>query len=170
MSVVVRPLESADLPAVLAMNNAAVPAVPPATREAMSELVTTASLAVVAESAPGRPEGFLLAMDPGVDYDSENYRWFAARGGSFVYVDRIVVADGARGGGIGRALYDAVFARAVEFGRAEVACEVNVRPPNPESLAFHARLGFAKLAEQETKGGAYRVALLAAPLSRQRAF
>jgi predicted GNAT superfamily acetyltransferase len=162
--VVVRPLESYDLPAVLAMNNAAVPAVPPATKEEISELVTTAALAVVAEDEPGHPIGFLLAMDPGVDYDSENYRWFASRSESFLYVDRIVVADGNRGGGIGRALYEAAFERAREFGRAEVACEVNVRPANPESLAFHARLGFEQLGEQETKGGAYRVALLAAPV------
>jgi predicted GNAT superfamily acetyltransferase len=163
--VVVRPLESYDLPAVLAMNNGAVPAVPPASREELSALVTTAVLAVVAEREPGVPVGFLLAMDPGVDYDSENYRWFARRGDSFVYVDRLVVAEGERGGGIGRALYDAVFARAREFGRAEVTCEVNVRPANPESLAFHARLGFEPLGEQETKGGAYRVALLAAPVA-----
>jgi predicted GNAT superfamily acetyltransferase len=163
--VVVRPLESYDLPAVLALNNAAVPAVPPATKEEISELVTTAVLALVAEQEPGKPIGFLLAMDPGVDYGSENYRWFAQRSDSFVYVDRIVVADGERGGGIGRALYDAVFARAREFGRAEVTCEVNVRPANPDSLAFHARLGFEKLEEQETKGGAYRVALLAAPVA-----
>lgn len=164
MPVVVRPLESADLPAVLAMNNAAAPAVPTMGAEEFSELVAIASLAVVAEASPGAPAGFLLAVDPGVDYGSENYRWFAARGDSFVYVDRIVVADGARGGGIGRALYAAAFDRAREFGRAEVTCEVNVRPENPESLAFHARLGFEKLGEQETKGGAYRVALLAAPV------
>lgn len=160
--VVVRPLESFDLGAVLALNNAAVPAVPPATREEIAELVTTASLAVVAETEPGRPAGFLLAMDPGVDYASENYRWFAARSDSFVYVDRIVVGEAHRSAGIGRALYDVVFSRAREFGRREVACEVNVRPANPESLAFHGRLGFTKLEEQETKGGAYRVALLAA--------
>jgi predicted GNAT superfamily acetyltransferase len=161
--VVVRPLESYDLPAVVEMNNAAVPAVPPASREDIAQLVIVAGLAVVAEVEPGHPVGFLLAMDPGVGYESENYRWFSERSDSFVYVDRIVVADGRRGGGIGRALYDAVFARAAEYGREEVTCEVNVRPANPDSLAFHARLGFEKLGEQETKGGAYRVALLAAP-------
>jgi len=162
---VVRPLESYDLPAVLALNNAAVPAVPPATREELAQLVVVAGLAVVAEVEPGHPVGFLLAMDPGVGYESENYRWFSARGDSFVYVDRIVVGEGQRGTGIGRALYAAAFVRADEYGRAEVTCEVNVRPANPESLAFHERLGFTKLGEQETKGGAYRVALLAAPAS-----
>lgn len=164
MPVVVRPLESYDLPAVLALNNAAVPAVPPATRQELAELVILAGLAVVAETSPGRPAGFLLAMDPGEDYDSENYRWFSRRGDSFVYVDRIVVAEDERGTGIGRALYDAAFARAAEHERAEVTCEVNLRPENPESLAFHARLGFERVGEQETKGGAVRVALLAAPV------
>ena len=166
MPLVVRPLESSDLPAVLALNNAAVPAVPPATKEELAQLVVVAGLAVVAEVDPGRPVGFLLAMDPGVGYESENYRWFSARSDSFVYVDRIVVAVGERGTGIGRALHAAAFDRAAEHGRAEVTCEVNVRPANPESLAFHERLGFTKLGEQETKGGAYRVALLAAPVRR----
>jgi predicted GNAT superfamily acetyltransferase len=45
-----------------------------------------------------------------------------------------------------------------------VTCEVNLDPPNPESLAFHARLGFARVGEQETKGGSVTVALLAAEL------
>ena len=162
MPVVVRPLEDFDLPEVLELNNAAVPAVPPANRGSLSELVAVASLALVAETTPGSPIGFLLAMDPGIDYDSENYRWFTARGGDFVYIDRVVVGAAARGSGIGRRLYEAVFARATEHGRTEVDCEVNLRPANPESMAFHERLGFARVGEQETKGGAYRVALLSA--------
>ena len=158
----IRPLENADLPALVELNNGAQPAVPPVDRAALAELAALASVAVVAEEVPGRPLGFLVAMDPGVAYESENYRWFSSRGDSFVYVDRIVVDAGRRGAGIGRVLYDAAFGRAREYGRAEVTCEVNVRPPNPESLAFHARLGFERLEEQETKGGAYRVALMAA--------
>ena len=164
MPIVVRPLENADLPAAVALNNGAVPAVPPTDRGELSQLVVTASLALVAEQVPGTPAGFLIAMDPGTDYASENYRWFSDRGDSFLYIDRVVVAPDARGAGIGRALYEAVFERAREHGFAEVDCEVNVRPENPQSLAFHAAMGFERLGEQETKGGAYRVALLAAPV------
>ncbi len=162
MPVIVRPLEDVDLDAVVALNNAAVPAVPETGRRAMAELVVTAALAVVAEEVPGRPIGFLLAMDPGTDYDSENYRWFDGRGQDFVYVDRIVVGEGVRGSGTGRLLYDAAFDRARAEGRGHVDCEVNVRPENPGSLRFHDRLGFVRVGEQETKGGSVRVALLEA--------
>lgn len=164
MPVVVRPIEDADLDAAVRMNNDAVPAVPPVDRAALAELVTLASLAVVAETVPGSPTGFLLAMQPGVDYDSENYRWFAARGDDFLYVDRIVVDASARGAGVGRELYAAAFDRAVQDGRTVLDCEVNLRPANPGSLRFHDGLGFRRVGEQETKGGSVRVALLSAPV------
>jgi predicted GNAT superfamily acetyltransferase len=163
--VTLRTLVPADLPAARALNNGAVPAVPPMTEEEMAALVAASSLSLVAidVAAPEDPLGFLVAMDPDADYDGENFRFFLDRGRDFVYVDRIVVAEAARGSGVGRLLYQAVFARATRDGRGEVDCEVNLRPANPESLAFHARLGFVQVGEQETKGGAYRVALLAAP-------
>ena len=46
-----------------------------------------------------------------------------------------------------------------------MTCEVNIEPPNPASLAFHARMGFDRVGEQSTKGGEVVVALLAAPVS-----
>lgn len=164
MSVVLRELDPADLPAVTAMNNDAVPAVPMMDEDEMAVLTALASLAIVAvdESAPDRPLGFVIAMDPGIDYASENYRWFSKRGDGFLYVDRIVIDAETRGAGVGRRLYGAVFAKAEADGRSEVACEVNLRPPNPKSLGFHGALGFRRVGEQETKGGAYRVALLTA--------
>lgn len=51
--------------------------------------------------------------------------------------------------------------RAAALGLGEVTCEVNLVPPNPESLAFHHRLGFRQVGEQSTYGGSVRVALLA---------
>ncbi len=169
MPVVLRELEPADLPAVTAMNNDAVPAVPMMDEDEMALLTALASLCLVAvdEADPSRPLGFVVAMDPGTDYASENFRWFAARGDGFLYVDRIVIDAETRGAGVGRLLYAAVFAKAEADGRAEVACEVNVRPPNPRSLGFHAALGFTPVGEQETKGGRYRVALLTARVAAE---
>lgn len=159
-----RPIQRTDLARIVELNDAASPAVPVTAPADMDRLVGLSSLALVAVGEDDVVHGFVVAVDPGSTYDSENYRYFERRGTSHVYVDRIVVDSAARGSGLGRLLYDAVFERARRTGRSEVTCEVNLEPPNPESLAFHARLGFAQVAEQSTKGGTIRVALLAAPV------
>lgn len=122
--------------------------------------------AILADAEPesATPIAFLIGMFPGASYESENYRYFEAGGSDSLYVDRIVVAESVRGSGIGRLLYEAVFMLAREQSRSEITCEVNLDPPNPESLAFHARFGFTRVGEQSTKGGAVTVALLAAPV------
>jgi predicted GNAT superfamily acetyltransferase len=60
-------------------------------------------------------------------------------------VDRIVVASTARGRGCARRLYHDLFEQAVRTGHERIVCEVNARPPNPESDAFHAALGFIEV-------------------------
>src|SRR5260370_13536851 len=60
----------------------------------------------------------------------------------FVYVDRVVVASSAGGRGYARRLYLDLLEDAVRAGHERVVCEINRRPPNPESDAFHAALGF----------------------------
>jgi len=159
----VRPLTPTDVPALVAINDDAHPAVPITSAQEFEALVAHADLALVAER-DGEQVGFLLALRPGRDYESENYRFFSARSNDFLYVDRIVLAPAARGAGLGRELYGRVFDAARAAGASEVTCEVNVEPPNPESLAFHAALGFTEVARQSTKGGAVVVALLAAPV------
>lgn len=161
-----RPVTPADLDRLVELNRAAVPAVNDIDVEEMRWLVEHAELpvAVVDAAHPDAVLGFVLALRPGLDYASENYRWFSERGADFVYVDRIVVADGHRGAGLGAALYGAVFERARALGASEVECEVNVEPPNPGSMAFHARLGFGEVGRQSTKGGAAIVALLVSTL------
>jgi predicted GNAT superfamily acetyltransferase len=163
----VRPLAdtSDELARLLDLNRAAVPAVNDIDAAEMSALIRQSQLAVgvVDPAHPDALLGFVLALPPGADYASENYRWFSGRGSNFLYVDRIVVEEGHRSGGLGAMLYDAVFASALATGATEVDCEVNVEPPNPRSLAFHGRLGFREVGRQSTKGGAVVVALLARP-------
>ncbi|AYF99558.1 GNAT family N-acetyltransferase [Protaetiibacter intestinalis] len=158
-----RPVAVGDLAALVAINDAATPAVPVTPPDEFASLVADSTLALVAER-DAVPVGFVLAMVPGLDYASENYRFFSARSDDFLYIDRIVLAPAARGAGLGRELYGRVFDAARARGASEVTCEVNVEPPNPESLAFHAAMGFAEVGRQATKGGAIVVALLAAPV------
>ena len=163
MTAILRPVTDADLPALLEVNTAAVPAVNLIPAEELAALVAESALALTVDD--GTPAGLLIALPPGLDYPSENYTWFsrraAADGTDFLYVDRIVVAEHLRGAGAGRRLYERVFAAAAEQGRDEVLCEVNVQPPNPGSMRFHRGLGFEEVGRQATKGGAVEVALLA---------
>jgi len=160
-----RPYRDRDLDALVAVNDAAYPAVPITPAEELAELIGMSSVAVVVDD--GAAAGFVLGMPPGLAYQSENYLFFSARarehGTTFVYVDRIVLAAHLRGRALGPLLYDAVFDEARRVGADEVLCEVNLEPPNPGSLAFHTRLGFVEVGRQSTKGGANVVALLAAP-------
>jgi predicted GNAT superfamily acetyltransferase len=105
-------------------------------------------------------DAFLLAFDQDTDYDSPNFMWFRARYSRFVYVDRIAVAPAARGRGYARRLYNDLFQHATAVGYQRVVCEVNSDPPNPESDAFHAALGFAEVGQAAVYGGARTVRYL----------
>ncbi|WP_421733396.1 GNAT family N-acetyltransferase [Cellulomonas sp.] len=154
-----RAITPADVPGLARLNDDAVPAVNELGLDGLTAHLPECDLALLAES-DGLTVGFVLAVAPGSPYASENYRWFSTQVPGSLYVDRIVVHPAAHGRGVGRALYAAVDARARELGLGVVTCEVNLEPPNPESLAFHERLGFARVGEQATKGGSVVVALL----------
>ncbi|GAB3143310.1 GNAT family N-acetyltransferase [Marisediminicola antarctica] len=164
MPLIIRDLLTDDLPRVAEFNNAAVPAVPFTTADELAALIALSDHSFgVVDDQTQQLHGFLIGFDPGSDYASENYRFFEQRGGDSFYVDRIVVDEDRRGQRLGRLLYDHAFWLARAAGRSEVTCEVNVEPPNPRSLAFHTRIGFAEIGRQATKGGSVQVALLAAP-------
>lgn len=152
----VRPLDPGERDWLRGLNNAAVPHVNHLDADALDALLAEAALARVAE-LDGRPAAAVVAFAPDAAYDSANYRWFQARYPAFLYVDRVVVAPEARGHGLGRALYEAVIAAARAWG-GRVACEVNEHPPNPGSHAFHAALGFRRVASVDH--GDKRVAMM----------
>src|SRR6266702_6336504 len=110
-------------------------------------------------------DAVMLAMDQDADYASPNFHWFRARYPRFVYVDRIVVARSVRGRGYARLLYHDLFEHALCAAHERVVCEVNSRPPNPESDAFHAALGFVEVGSATVYDGSRTVRYLARTLT-----
>lgn len=147
-----------DEPAILRLNEESVKFLSPLDGASWRRLAHQAAYLRIAQ-ADGGVAAFLLALAPGQDYASENYRWFCEHSAGFLYIDRIVVAGGHRGRGLGAALYADLFAFARSRGVARVVCEFDVEPPNPASASFHARFGFREVGSQWVRGGAKRVSL-----------
>jgi predicted GNAT superfamily acetyltransferase len=146
-SVVVRPATVADHADVLALNNASTPHVNALGQEQFDWLAQNVDYFRVAEVG-GSIAGFVMALRNGTTYWSGNYAWFSARYDQFLYLDRVVVSPTARRSGVGRALY----ADLTAFASARwprITLEVNVRPPNPGSIAFHEALGFRRVGARQ---------------------
>ncbi|HLZ04569.1 MAG TPA: GNAT family N-acetyltransferase [Bradyrhizobium sp.] len=170
--IALRPISAADVPpasplanALLALNNEHALELSWLTPERLKHLVDKAFLA----RRIGHVDAFLLALDQHADYDSPNFLWFRARYPRFIYVDRIVVVASARGRGLARRLYGALFVEAARAGHSRVVCEVNSTPPNPESDAFHAALGFVEVGAATIHDGSKTVRYLLRKLDDQAA-
>ena len=156
VATVIRDLVPADLEVVLSINQAARPGVGDLDMGRLQQLCGWCAHARVAV-CDAVVVGYLLALEPGQPYGSVNYQYFETHLRDHVYVDRIAVAEVARGQGIGAALYADLYAQV--SGRP-VTCEVNVVPMNAGSMRFHLRQGFSSVGEQDTEGGDKRVSLL----------
>ena len=154
-----RALESRDLDAVHALNEAAVPAVSSVSVAQLRELDTMATRFQLAHFGQ-QLAGFLILLQPGARYASMNYQWFSTHYRQFLYVDRIVISPAFHRRGIGSAFYTRAWSDARQQSVA-LTCEVNVIPPNPQSMAFHADFGFREVGRQHTDGGEKLVSLLA---------
>lgn len=152
----------ADLPAVFELNEAEVPHVGKVDFERMEWFVAHASYFRVA-TADEQLAAFLIGLRPGTTYASPNYRWFCKHYDDFAYVDRIAVDAAFRRYGLASRLY-ADFAESVPESVAWMTCEVNIRPPNEDSMRFHTKLGFSQVGSQTTEDGAKEVAMLAKSL------
>jgi hypothetical protein len=150
--------------ALLALNNAHARELSWLEPERLQDLVAQAFLA----RRIGNLDALLLAFDQDADYDSPNFLWFRSRYPRFLYVDRIVVASSARGRGCARTLYRDLFEHAVKARHERVVCEVNSRPPNPASDAFHAALGFVEVGAASVYDGSRTVRYLSHTLSTRR--
>ena len=90
------------------------------------------------------PIGFLIGLNPGADYSSEDYIWVNQKYHSFVYVDRIVIDE-----------KNIETRELVRFfmttlkphleARSKISCEkVNLIPKNKESMNFHKNMDLRK--------------------------
>ena len=158
ISYTILPTARDDIPRILQLNLAAIPAVNSLSRRELLGLFVKSDYFRTMR-INGSIVAFLIALAPEKHYSSINYLWFGERYKDFLYIDRIVIDLPHQKKGLGRMFYDdlRVFARN-RFLR--ITCEVNLRPKNEPSLTFHQRYGFHQVGTQETENGTKTVCLM----------
>ncbi|RDZ27815.1 GNAT family N-acetyltransferase [Lysobacter silvisoli] len=162
MSIVVRDVREHELDSVLALNNAAGPAILPLDAARLRHFYDSAEYFRVAER-DGTMAGFLIGLGSHCEHDSSNFRWFRERYPDFFYIDRIVVASRRRGGGVGRAFYADAQSYA-ELRYPQLACEVFLEGGNDPALLFHGSFGFREVGQHVMAEADVRAAMLMKPL------
>lgn len=157
--------DTKDAEDILRLNAANVPAVGTMDRAKLDALSAEADWFPVVRRGDAIV-GFAILLTEGSAYSSPNYRWFSDRTASFYYVDRIAIADGERGEGLGRRIYAEACVRAAHAKRPVLCAEVNTIPPNPESQKFHQRFGFTEVARIRPYSEDEEVAMLECALPR----
>ncbi len=158
MSIVVRDVREHELDSVLALNNAAGPAILPLDAAKLRRFFDHAEYFRIAER-DGTMAGFLIGLASTAEHDSSNFRWFHERYPDFFYIDRIVVASRRRGGGVGRALYADAQSYS-ELRYPQMACEVFLEGANDPVLLFHGSFGFREVGQHVMPGSGIRAAML----------
>ena len=154
----ISPTVSKQLPTIVKINQEALPAVSSVTLKDMEHFLSIVDYFRTLQ-LDDIIVGFLIALTPGKDYHSPNYKWFEKKFDSFMYVDRIVIDFAYQSNGFGWAFYNNL-RKFTEYRSPRITCEVNLRPPNEGSIIFHEKYGFRQIGTQETEGGKKEVSLL----------
>ena len=149
---------SDELPLIVKMNQEALPAVSSVNINDMNHFLTIVDY-FCSIKIEKKLVGFLIALSPGKEYHSVNYKWFEKRFDSFMYVDRIVIDPSYQGNGLGKGFYNDL----VDFSNNKtdrITCEVNIRPKNEGSMIFHEKYGFVQVGTQTTENEKKEVSLM----------
>ena len=167
MTFEILPPAEADYGELLALNESCVPDVNSIGTDELAFFHRTAHKFVkVVEN--GKLAGFVIALTPGISYESLNYQWFSRELDGFLYIDRILVHPHFRRRGVATYIYDYLEQVAVHESISCLCCEVNLLPANPESLSLHDGLGFTQKATQQTECGTKEVSLLVKSLTAEQ--
>jgi predicted GNAT superfamily acetyltransferase len=146
-------MAASDAPQVLRVNASGRPGVARLDDAELARLLSLPNEHLVATDE-GAAFAYALAFHRAAPYDGEEFRVLrSALTQPFIYIDQVAVAAGSRGRGMGRALYAELERIAYQHKIRVLCCEVNSRPANPASLAFHQRMGFEFLASLAVSDG-----------------
>ena len=96
--------------------------------------------------------GFVICLRENTKYHSINYKFFQKRHKRFFYIDRIAVVNEYQSSGIGSTLYNELLSLRDSFN-IPMCAEVNIVPPNEQSINFHKKHGFSEIIESTIKEG-----------------
>lgn len=141
----IRTLRTTDLELIHKWNQSTVPKVNSLTFEEFRLQSVNCTYSYILCSTDSMPVGFIFLYDEKTEYDSLNYLYFKSRYQKFLYVDRIIIAGEHQKKGYGQQLYDFV----IDTHNPDIfCCEVNITPPNRQSLSFHHKYGFKEIGQQ----------------------
>jgi len=144
----IREVHSRDIEDVLKLNNESIPAVNKLQKGDLENILSMSKKSWVIE-VDEHIVAALITLESGEQYQSDNYIWLETQFKNFCYVDRIMVDVHAKRNGYGKQLYLNLETYAKEMDMEVLLCEVNVEPPNPQSLAFHTDLGWEPFHDRE---------------------
>ena len=160
----IRNIEPRDYDYVLELNEINVEVLSPMDMNKLLHFLETTELFQVAE-VDGRLAAFMIVLREGKDYGSENYLYFSKKFDEFLYIDRIVIDEFARGIGLGRTLYNQLIEHAKKTGVKTITAEIDTEPVyNNVSLLFHEAMGFKEVGVQYVRDNTIKVSLQALEL------
>ena len=136
-----------DLEFILYLNQESVPAVSNSDIEMMDHFLAISDYFKVCK-INGKSIGFLLALLPGRDYNSEHYLRFNDQYKSFIYVDRIIFNKSYQNQGYGTIFYNDLL-NSTKNKSLDIACEINIKPYNEKSIKFHKKYGFNEVGRKD---------------------
>jgi predicted GNAT superfamily acetyltransferase len=138
-----------DWPAIVALNAASVEHTSPMDEDRLALYASQACyLRVIVEH--GEVLAFLLAFRKGSDYRGAVFEALQSRAGDFIYIDRVVTDERARGRGLASDLYEDLAGAARAEHIPALLCEAYLT--NETSLRFHHRRGFREFGRMESHG------------------
>jgi uncharacterized protein len=147
-----RPAQTDDFERILAINEEGWPGVSPLTPPELAAVSNDSPFFGVAE-LDRDVVGYVIAYTDANIYDGEEFNWLKRSFAHFLYIDQIAIARPARHAGVGARIYGLLEQYARQQALTSMACEVNLDPPNPVSLAFHTRQRFVEVGTLTTSDG-----------------